>query len=121
MNDPTNFGAIMHYPEWEGSKEIIAEVQRDAELFKIIKDLKQGIPTKSGFAYRHGVLFYEDKLALSTTSIWIHILLKEFHSTPQGCHSRFYRTYRRVAANVYWVGMKKCIQKFVQECDVCRR
>ncbi|PNX96070.1 retrotransposon-related protein [Trifolium pratense] len=46
---------------------------------------------------------------------------EEFHSTPRGGHSGFYKTYRRVAANVYWVGMKSKIQGFVRSCDVCQR
>lgn len=51
----------------------------------------------------------------------IPTLLKEFHSTPQGGHSGFYKTYRRLAANVYWVGMKGVVQEFVRSCDVCQR
>jgi hypothetical protein len=47
--------------------------------------------------------------------------LKEFHETSQGGHSGFYRTYRRLAANVYWVGMKNAVQEFVRGCDVCQR
>lgn len=121
MHDLVNFGAMVYYPEWEGNKAVVEEVHRDGMLLKIIDDLKQGIPTKFGFAYKQGVLFYENRLVLSTSSVWIPLLLKEFHSTPQGGHFGFYRTHRRLAANLYWVGMKKCIQKFVQECDVCQR
>ncbi|PNY00986.1 hypothetical protein L195_g024273 [Trifolium pratense] len=51
----------------------------------------------------------------------ITTLLKEFHSTPQGGHSGFYKTYRRLAANVYWIGMKGTMQEFVRSCDVCQR
>lgn len=48
-------------------------------------------------------------------------MLQEFHTTPQGGHSGFYRTYRRLAANVYWIGMKNSVQQFVKGCDVCQR
>jgi hypothetical protein len=51
----------------------------------------------------------------------IPTLLKEFHSTPQGGHSGFYKTYRRLAANVYWIGMKGAVQEFVRSCDICQR
>jgi hypothetical protein len=47
--------------------------------------------------------------------------LEEFHATPEGGHSGFYRTYRRLAANVYWVGMKNTIQDYVRGCDTCQR
>ncbi|PNY11636.1 transposon Ty3 gag-pol polyprotein [Trifolium pratense] len=48
-------------------------------------------------------------------------LLQEFHTTPQGGHSGFYRTYRRIAANLYWLGMKNVVQEFVIACDICQR
>ena len=53
--------------------------------------------------------------------MWIPTLLKEYHSIPPGVHSGFYRTNRRLAANLFWVGMKKDVQEFVKECDVCQR
>lgn len=121
MYEPATLGSMVHYPEWLDSKDIIAEVHKDPELYKIIEALQKGVPTKPGFAYRNGVLFYEDRLVVAADSVWLPGLLKEFHSTPQGGHSGFYRTYRRVAANLYWLGMKKRIQQFVQACDVCQR
>nr|GMD47359.1 peroxidase 64 [Ipomoea batatas] len=48
-------------------------------------------------------------------------LLEEFHSTPVGGHSRAYRTYRRLAASIYWKGMMKHTQQFVAECLVCQK
>jgi hypothetical protein len=41
--------------------------------------------------------------------------------TPQGGNSGFYRTYRRIAANVYRIGMKGRVQEYVKECDVRQR
>ena len=48
-------------------------------------------------------------------------VLREFHNTPSGGHSGIFRTYKRVAANFFWVGMKKDVQDYVQRCDVCQR
>lgn len=48
-------------------------------------------------------------------------LLKEFHSTPTGGHSGAYRTYRRLACNLFWKGMMKTVQNFAAECLVCQR
>ncbi|GAU48361.1 hypothetical protein TSUD_282420 [Trifolium subterraneum] len=76
---------------------------------------------KPGFEFKQGVLLYDGRLVISSKSVLIPTLLKEFHETSQGGHSGFYRTYRRLAANVYWVGMKNVVQEFVRSCDVCQR
>jgi hypothetical protein len=49
------------------------------------------------------------------------MLLAEFHSTPMGGHSGFLRTYRRIAANIYWIGMQKTIRDYIRACDTCQR
>lgn len=103
------------------SSELLEEVHKDDVLKEIIAALQKGESTKPGFAYRRGALFYEDRLVLAANSAWIPKLLLEFHSSPQGSHSGFYRTYRRVAANLFWFGMKKQVQQFVEACDVCQR
>jgi hypothetical protein len=71
--------------------------------------------------YRQGVLLYDGRLVLSKNSSLIPKLLKEFHDTPHGGHSGLYKTYRRLAANVYWVGMKGRVQEYVRSCDICQR
>ena len=47
-------------------------------------------------------------------------ILKEFHDTTAGGHSGFFRTYKRMSALVFWEGMKKDIQQYVQECETCQ-
>ncbi|XP_073224800.1 uncharacterized protein [Cicer arietinum] len=94
--------SLIHVPEWLGRAEVIEEVHKDVALQKVIYALKENKPVQFGFSYVRGVLLYEGRL---------------FHSTPQGGYSGFHRTFRRVALNVYWIGMKKTMQ----ECDTCQR
>ncbi|CAJ2641256.1 hypothetical protein L195_g033199 [Trifolium pratense] len=61
------------------------------------------------------------RLVISNKSVLIPTLLEEFHSTPKGGDSGFYKTYRRIAASVYWIGMKSTIQEYVRKCDICQR
>lgn len=48
-------------------------------------------------------------------------ILNEFHDTVVGGHSGYLRTYKRIASLVYWEGMRKKIQEYVQACEVCQR
>jgi hypothetical protein len=106
---------------WQEEEVLKQEVARDSLLQHIVKDLQQDELSRPGYKMKQGVLLYEDRLVLSKNSELIPKMLEEFHITPQGGHSGFYRTYRRLAANLYWVGMKNTVQEFVKSCDVCQR
>jgi hypothetical protein len=100
--------------QWKDAEILKEEFAKDEYLQKIVLSLQQDPNSKPGFEFKHGVLLYDGRLVISNTSLLIPTLLQEFHSSPSGGHSGFYRTYRRVAANVYWVGMKNTIQQFVR-------
>ncbi|KAK2417448.1 hypothetical protein QL285_039746 [Trifolium repens] len=107
--------------QWRDEELIKEEISQDTHLQQIIQDLQHDSISRPGFELKHGVLLYEGRLVLSNKSVMIPKMLEEFHTTPQGGHSGFYRTYRRLAANVYWIGMKNTIQDFVRSCDTCQR
>ena len=97
------------------------EVRQDTMLQKTVKELQMNPDLKAGFTVQKGILFYQGRLVLSPNSPSIPLLLKEFHETPMGGHSGFLRTYRRLAANLYWPGMQRRVRDFVRACDVCQR
>jgi hypothetical protein len=121
INEEAELKAMTHYWQWDQEQQWLDEVENDEKLQKIIQDLQTDPSSRPGFEYRQGVLLYGGRLVLASNSVLIPKLLQEFHSTPQGGHSGFYKTYRRIAANVYWVGMKGKIQEFVRSCDTCQR
>ncbi|XP_050906359.1 uncharacterized protein LOC127120018 [Lathyrus oleraceus] len=104
--------ALVSYPIWEEGNVIHDEIHKDKVLLKIIDDLDEKPDSRPGFKYKQEVLFYEDRLVLSAQSSLIPKMLAEFHVTLEGGHSGFYRTYRRLAANVYWIGMKARVQAY---------
>ncbi|WVZ05472.1 hypothetical protein V8G54_018818 [Vigna mungo] len=118
--DEGEMKSMVSFPVWLDWQELNAAVHVDDKLKKIIEEMKAG-QVYVGYEYKQGVLYYKDRLVILEKSVWVNKLLEEAHSTPQGDHSGFYRTYRRIAANVYWKGMKKDVQQFVQACDTCQR
>jgi hypothetical protein len=121
IHEAGEINAMHSQIKWLQIEQVKAENQRDDRLQKIMSDIQQNLETWPGYEYKHGVLMYDGRLVLSSQSMLIPFLLEEFHSTPQGGHSGFYKTYRRLAANVYWMGMKSTIQDFVRNCDICQR
>lgn len=111
---------LISFPVWLDGLELAQEVDSDPHLQRVITDLQQDPSSRPGFVYKHGILFNQDRLVVSASSPRIQQLIEEFHSTPQGGHFGFLRTNRRIAENLYWVGMKKHIQNFVKSCDTCQ-
>ncbi|KAH6766901.1 hypothetical protein C2S52_017884, partial [Perilla frutescens var. hirtella] len=62
-----------------------------------------GLPPRR--AVDHRIPLQPGRIALPSTSTLIPRLMAEFHASPQGGHAGAFRTYRRLAANVYWPGM----------------
>lgn len=46
------------------------------------------------------------------------MFVREFHGSVIGGHSRVLKTYRRMEAELYWVGMYKDVEEMLPQCDV---
>ena len=83
--------------------------------------LENNQPIVPGYTLCHGQLLYKGRLVIPAASEWVTQFLQEFHSTPIGGHSGFLRTYKRIASNLFWTGMKADIMKYVAECIICQQ
>ncbi|KAD5961527.1 hypothetical protein E3N88_13000 [Mikania micrantha] len=108
-------------PIWVQGSQLIAESKADPVLQKLGQDCQLFPDKHPGFVMKHDVLFYHNRLVISANSKFLPVLLHEFHTTPTGGHSGYYRTYRRMAANLYWAGMTATVKQYVRECEVCQR
>ena len=97
------------------------EVQADTTLMQVVQGLQQGTGSFPRFSLQQGRLFYQERVVLPRNSTQIPVLLDEFHNTASGGHSRFLRTYKKVAASFYWKGMCKDIKEFVANCQICQQ
>lgn len=121
MFDEGELKSITSFPIWLQMQQVQQEVEHDEKLKKVIEDIQVDSDAHPGFSLQQGTLLYKNRLVLSSKSACIPMILQELHSTPVGGHSGFLRTYRRVAGNLYWIGMKKFVQEFVRNCYVCQR
>ncbi|GAU23118.1 hypothetical protein TSUD_305660 [Trifolium subterraneum] len=119
--DEQELQAMVPYPQWLESQKLLDEVKDDVEVQKLLQEVLTNPSGKPGYTVHQGVLFYHGRLVLSSKSPSIPLLLEEFHSTPMGGHSGYLRTYRRLAENLYWVGMQRHVKEFVKTCNVCQR
>ncbi|KAL4565288.1 hypothetical protein LXL04_029376 [Taraxacum kok-saghyz] len=112
---------LLSTPIWVQGVQLLDEVKKDTKLQQIRREYEAD-PTKfPGYSVRNEILFYKDRLVIPKSSLFIPELIKEFHETATGGHSGYYRTFRRLAANLYWPGMSGMVQQYVKACDVCQR
>ncbi|KAK8947051.1 hypothetical protein KSP39_PZI006620 [Platanthera zijinensis] len=116
-------GGLAHIsgPQLESMDEIQDAVQRDPELRAIVEDLQQGHATAPGYHLQNDRLFYHGRVVIPAHSAWRTVMMHEFHSSPTGGHAGVLRTLQRARANVFWKGMRRDIQEFVQTCEVCQQ
>ena len=61
------------------------------------------------------------RLVVPRSSNLVTTIIREYHIGVVVGYSGFLRTYKRIAQDFYWVGMKGDIKKFVAECGVCQQ
>lgn len=121
FSDDGNFHHLVSTPVWVQGALLLDEIQRDADL-QAKKSACESDPSgHPDYLVRHGVLYYHNRLVIPRNSRFIPELIREFHQSASGGHSGYYRTYRRLAANLYWPGMISAVQQFVRSCDICQR
>ncbi|XP_026459327.1 uncharacterized protein LOC113359987 [Papaver somniferum] len=108
-------------PIFSGVTEIIQESNDDPSLGKLIELLRHNPTCKPHYSYNDGILRYKGRIVVSPTSTWCTKLLHEFHSTPLGGHSGYFRTYKRTQQNFYWKGLKHSVKDFISHCDICQK
>lgn len=96
------------------------EVRNDDHLNSIIQKLQDDSDDMSKFALQQGVLKYKGRLVISKSSSLLPAILHLYHDSVLGGHSGFLRTYKRLTSDLYWVGMKADIKKYVEECLICQ-
>ncbi|PKU83573.1 hypothetical protein MA16_Dca008260 [Dendrobium catenatum] len=101
--------------DWGAIKE---ESVRDKELGKIRADLRKDKNSQPGYSIEGERLLYQGRFVMPRTSIHIPHLLQEFHGSAVGGHSGVQKTYRRLAAELYWKGMHKDVEEMVARCEV---
>ncbi|TYK16772.1 Transposon Ty3-G Gag-Pol polyprotein [Cucumis melo var. makuwa] len=98
------------------------EVEKDARLMKIIAELNSNDNQQdSKFNICNGMLKYKDRLVISQSSKLIPQVLHSYHDSAVGGHSGFLRTYKRIAGELHWKGMKIVIKKYCAKCLICQR
>ncbi|KAI0497126.1 hypothetical protein KFK09_023454 [Dendrobium nobile] len=104
--------------DWAAIK---VESSKDEGLEKIRADLLREGDSHPGYSVEGDRLLYQGRFVMPRTSIHIPNILQEFHGSAVGGHSGVQKTYRRIAAELYWKGMHRDVEEMVAKCEICQR
>ena len=91
-----------------------------AKLDKFACDVLYGIMGDDNYRILNGLIYYKGRIYLVLYSKLKYKVLQEAHDSPLAGHSGIFKTYRKLRQRFYWKGMKEYVQKYVNECKVCR-
>lgn len=67
-----------------------------------------------------GKLWYKRRLVLPKSSVFIKLILQEYHDGQIGGHAGILKTKKRIQESFHWEGLQGDVQKYVTECSVCQ-
>ncbi|KAL4564788.1 hypothetical protein LXL04_028859 [Taraxacum kok-saghyz] len=106
---------------WKFWEQLKHELERDEFFSRMKTELHRDPSIHKGFSIYQNNLFYKGRLVLPSKSHLHNEVIREFHDTPIGGHAVEYKTYKRVASEVFWTGMKAAVTDYVKHCSVCQQ
>lgn len=69
--------------------------------------VKEGAPGTESYSVKDGVLMKDNRLVILEKSPFIHTLMRQFHDSKVGGHEGVLKTFKRIAREVMWKGMRQ--------------
>lgn len=101
-------------------QDLYKEIDGDSTLQALLTQVQAKELQNSHYQVIQGRLWYKGRLVIPKCSVFIPLILQEFHDSLVGGHGGILKTMKRVQASFHWDGMYKDIQKYVTECEVCQ-
>jgi hypothetical protein len=73
------------------------------------------------YSLNHGILRHKGRILVGADPELQQRIISAFHDSPQGGHSGFPVTYRRLLSLFSWSGMKRMTREYVHCCHVCQQ
>lgn len=100
---------------------VINSYENDERAQHILQQLAVDSSAVSGFTLHQGILRYKNRIWVGADPALKQQIIVAFHDSPQGGHSGFPVTYRRMISLFSWPAMKQMIKEYVRACHVCQQ
>jgi hypothetical protein len=106
-------------PVWLTS--VVDSYHCDDRAQQLLQKLAIDPAASDNHTLRGGILRYRGRILVGSDAAFQARLISAFHDSPQGGHSGFPVTYRRLSSLFYWPAMKHMIREFVRKCHICQQ
>lgn len=115
------FGQLSLVAPLTMDKDVLrSQIQNDKDLGPVLTALEKGEASLPGFVLEKGLLYKNGCVVVPSGSPFIPKLLEQFHSSAIGGHEGALKTYKRLAQEVTWRGMRKDVVQFITKCQICQ-
>lgn len=94
--------------------------QCDSSLQTLVQQYKDGKLDSLHYSLKDNMLFFKNRLVLSSASPERHEITEAFHQGSQGGHSGAYNTWARLARDFYWPEQRQFVRDYVRKCKICQ-
>lgn len=96
--------------KWAEFEEVI---KGDSFMSQLTADITTWNREPKGFHVDQGILKFKGRLVIPNNTQLVQALQQEYHDSPWGGHSKDLKTYKRIAVEWFWPGMRKTIAQYV--------
>ena len=72
-----------------------------------------------GFCLVEGLLYYKDRVYISTDKEFKLNILAKSHNVPIEAHPRYIKTYKNIRKSFYLHGLKRDVLAYITRCLTC--
>ena len=107
------------HPVW--IQEVLNSYVTDPKAQSLLTGLAVHSPNEEGYSLEQGLIKYRNKIWIANNSALQTRLITALHSSAIGGHSGGKATYHRLKQLFHWKGMKRDVEEFVKQCQVCQQ
>ncbi|KAL3538158.1 hypothetical protein ACH5RR_001524 [Cinchona calisaya] len=119
--DPAKIDSMLNWPAPSDIKSFRRLLGLIGKATDLLQELAINLTALPKSTYEHGFIRYKGRIYVGQEVGLRMQLLECMHDSPLGGHSGNNGTYKRFKASFSWPGMKKAVEEFVEECEVCKK
>lgn len=112
---------ILSMPNFIFLDQLRQTMHADPDFQELSTAIQTNPQANVDYKVHDGLIFFQGKIWIPPTCTFKSSLLEEFHNTPLGGHMGINKTLSRLQSNFFWQGMRKDVQEFVAQCNICQK